>query len=180
MPRFVALLRAVNLGGTGKIAMSELKEFFSVVGFGNPTTLLASGNVVFESSGDDPRTYETLLETESPLRIGLKTEYFVRSGREWDGIVAANPFSKEAVADPGHLVVLVLKGRPDPDAAGKLQSAIRGREYFSLADRHAYLVYPDGIGTSKLTMTAIERSLGTRATGRNWNTARKIRELLQP
>jgi uncharacterized protein (DUF1697 family) len=84
----------------------------------------------------------------------------------------------EAKSDPAHLVLVALKDAPGPDAALALQRAVKGRETTRVVGREAFIVYPDGIGGSKLTMVAIERALGTRGTGRNWNTVQKIAALM--
>jgi uncharacterized protein (DUF1697 family) len=70
--------------------------------------------------------------------------------------------------------VAVLKGAATPSQAKALETAIKGRERVRTHGRHAYIVYPDGIGTSKLTLSVIERHLGTRGTCRNWNTTLKM------
>jgi len=98
----------------------------------------------------------------------------VRTADEWDAVVAGNPFPAEAKSDPGHLVVMALKAAPEAAAVAALQAAIAGRETVRAVGRQAYLVYPDGIGESKLTIQKIEKALGTRGTGRNWNTALKL------
>lgn len=177
MPSHIALLRAVNVGGTGKVQMAELKAMFAGLGFGYARTLLATGNVVFAGGGRSTAVLEKLLEAETKECFGLSTDYFLRTAREWAELVAANPFAKEAKADPGHLVAYLLKEAPGPDAIAALRAAIKGRECVAAGSRHVYLVYPDGIGDSKLTPKLVEKALGGRGTGRNWNTVLKLRAL---
>ena len=76
--------------------------------------------------------------------------------------------------NPSHLLVMFLQKAPDREHTTSLQRAIKGREVVRIKDRHAYIVYPDGIGRSRLTTAVIEKSLGTRGTGRNWNTVLKL------
>lgn len=179
----IALLRAVNVGGNRKISMADLREFFAALGFTGAKTLLQSGNVVFET-GSDGRAdshagvLEQLLERESASRLGLRTDYFVRTADEWREVIEHNPYPGAAASNPGHLVVMALKDAPSPADVESLQSAIRGRETLSSRGRHAYIVYPDGIGTSRLTVAVIEAKLGTRGTGRNWNTVQKLMALM--
>jgi len=173
MPNRIALLRAVNVGGTGKLAMADLKAMLVKIGFADARTLLQSGNVVF-TSDRKPDALEKLLEAETAKRMKVATEYFVRTAKEWDGVVATNPFPREAKDDPGRLVVLVTKAAPTAAAVKALQAAIKGREVVKGGARHAYLYYPDGQGNSKLTPSMIERHLGTRGTARNWNTVMKL------
>jgi len=175
MTTHVALLRAVNVGGRS-VAMEALRKLFAGVGIDGARTLLQSGNVVF-TSGKSPKALEALLETSTADRLGVATEYFVRTAREWDEVLAANPFPREAKADPGRLVVMPLKRAPSRAEVEALEGAIKRRERVAVVGRHAYLVYPDGIGRSKLTNAVIESRLGARGTGRNWNTAQKLAAL---
>lgn len=176
---YVALLRAVNLGSHNKIAMRDLVALATGLGFEEPRSLLQSGNLVFHSPRRDPAQLERTLEAAAAARLGLTTDFFVRSASEWSEIVAGNPFTAEATADPGHLVVMCLKDAPGRSAAAALKKAIVGRETVHIGGRHAYLTYPDGIGNSRLTTAAIEKAIGTRGTARNWNTVQKIAALLQ-
>ena len=178
-PNHIALLRAVNLAGLNKIAMADLRELCSGLGLLEPQTLLQSGNVVFKCSAASTAKLERIFEDEAKKRLGLATEFFVRTAAEWKAVVADNPFPNEAKSDPGHLIVVALKDAPDRAAVAALQKAIKGREVVKAKGRQAYIVYPDGVGHSKLTMTMIERTLGTRGTGRNWNTVLKLRALTE-
>jgi uncharacterized protein (DUF1697 family) len=176
----IALLRAVNLGSHNKIKMPALCAWLTDLGFAGARSLLQSGNLVFEAGtagGRDSSALEARLEAEADKRLGLRTDFFVRSAKEWQAVVAGNPFPQAAKDDPSHLVLLACKAAPTKAAATALRAAIKGRETFELAGRHGYFVYPDGIGTSKLTSAVIERHLGTRVTGRNWNTVLKLAAL---
>jgi uncharacterized protein (DUF1697 family) len=158
----VALWRAVNLGNHNKVSMADLRACLERLELANPRTLLQSGNAVC-GSRLAPRALESRLEAESRIQLSLDTAVIVRTAQEWEAIVNANPFRREANADPSHLLVLCLKSKPKPGAESALRTAIKGRERFHLEDRQAYLVYPDGIGTSKLTMaSSAPRGTGTR------------------
>jgi uncharacterized protein (DUF1697 family) len=178
MPRCVALLRAINVAGRNMISMAKLREFAEGLGFTNVTTLLQSGNLVFEGKRQSVAALERLLESESAKHFDAAVDYCVRDAAEWEALVAANPFPKEAESDPGHLVVLVLKKAPKADDVQTLRTAIKGSEVIEVVGKQMYAVYPDGIGNSKLTMALIEKKLGTRGTGRNWNTVLKLAALL--
>lgn len=174
MTTHLALLRAINLGAHQKIAMADLRRFFVELGFGEPRSLLQTGNLAFRGGRRTTDGLERLLEKESASRLALATDFFVRTAEEWRTIIARNPFPGEAERDPGHLVLMCLKAEPSPDRVQALQAAIGGREVVRVVGRQAYIVYPDGIGNSRLTVALIERKLGTRGTGRNWNTVRRI------
>jgi uncharacterized protein (DUF1697 family) len=175
----VALLRAINVGGRSAVAMADLRKFMAELGFKDARSLLQSGNLVFDGGRQSGSALERLLESEAGKRADLATDFFVRSAKEWDVVVAENPFRKEARDDPGHLVLMVLKAAPDAQAVQALCAAIKGREVIHAAGRHMYIVYPDGIGRSRLTNAVIEGKLGTRGTGRNWNTVLKLADLVR-
>jgi uncharacterized protein (DUF1697 family) len=174
---YVALLRAVNLGGRNAISMADLREMAEDLGLTDGKTLLQSGNLVFKSTRQSDAALERMLQAETDKRLGLQTDFFVRDGREMAAIVSANPFREQAERDPGHLVVLFLKDVPKPDDVRALEVAIPGREIVRASGRHLYVVYTDGIGRSRLTNVLIEKKLRTRSTGRNWNTVLKLAAL---
>jgi uncharacterized protein (DUF1697 family) len=180
MTGYAALLRGVNVGGRKMVAMSDLRSFAVQLHLGDPRTLLQSGNLVFRSDIRSRAELERLLESEASARLCLETSIMVRSASELQAVIGHNPFPSEAKRDPGHLVVMFLKKAPDAGAVTALQAAITGRETVRAWGTHAYLVYPDGAGRSRLTTALIERTLGTRATGRNWNTVLKLAALSLP
>jgi uncharacterized protein (DUF1697 family) len=173
----IALLRAVNVAAHGRLAMADLRKLMEDMGLAQVRTLLQTGNVVFESARQSGAALERTLETAAAKTLALQTDFFVRTAKEWAEVVAANPFPDEAERDPGHLVVMALKKAPDPKGVKELQAAIKGREVVRAKGNQLYIVYPDGIGRSKLTNGLIERKLGTRGTGRNWNTVLKLAAL---
>ena len=174
MPTFVALLRAVNLGSHNKVSMADLRAFVEKLGGEDVKTVVQSGNLVFQRPAASTAKLEAQLEAAAVKQLGLATDFFVRTGKEWERIIAANPFPREAKTDPSHLVMMTLRDEPAPGAVNELRAAIKGREQVRTNGREAYFTYPDGIGTSKLTIAIIEKKLGTRGTARNWNTVLKL------
>lgn len=174
----IALLRAVNLPASKtQIAMSGLRDLLTTLGFDDVRSLLQSGNLVFRGNAPSPANLERQLETEVEKRFGLRTDILVRTVEELDAVIAHNPFRDEAKRDPGHLVVMFLKDAPDAGAVRALQGAIKGPEIVRAKGREAYIVYPIGVGRSRLTNALIDKKLGTRCTGRNWNTVLKLASL---
>jgi uncharacterized protein (DUF1697 family) len=180
MAAHIALLRAVNLGGKTMVAMAKLRAMAEKLGFVDVRTLQQSGNLVFETRGKQSTdALEKKLEAEAEKEFGRPVDVFVRDAKAWAQVIAKNPFPAEAKRDPGHLVLLALKDAPNAAAVKALEAAIKGRESVRAVGRHAYVVYPDGIGRSKLTNAVIEKALTTRATGRNWNTVLKLAEMVK-
>lgn len=175
----MALLRAVNLGAHNKVAMSDLRELLGRLGFEEPRSLVQSGNLVFRAARPVGASLERLLETEAENTLHLRTEFFVRSAEEWKGVVAGNPFAEDAGRDPGHLIAMFFKDVLRADDVRALQAAIAGRERVHAEEKQAYIVYPDGIGRSRVTNAFIEKKLGSRCTGRNWNTVLKLAALAE-
>jgi len=175
----IALLRAVNVGGRTAVAMSVLRDLVGSLGFTEVRSLLQSGNLVFKNSKLEGPETERLLKTQVESKLGLRTDIFVRTATEWEGLMARNPFPDAAEDDPSHLVVMFLKKAPGGKAVQALQAAIEGPEIVRSHGRQAYITYPDGIGRSRLTSRMIEKHLGSSGTGRNWNTVRKLATLAQ-
>lgn len=169
MAAHIALLRAVNVGGR-TVKMAELKSLFEDLGFPGARTLLQSGNVVFGAEGADAEL-EARLEAAFASTIGFAADVLVRSAAEWACAIEANPFAEEAARDPSHTLLMCLKAAPTGalDWPGPERIAVNGRD--------AYLFYPEGIGRSKLTTAVIEKALGVRGSGRNWNTVLKLSSL---
>lgn len=163
----IALLRGINVGRHQRVAMADLRAMLTDLGFGQARSLLQSGNLVFHGSARAGPEIEALLEREAATRLGLRTDFLVRSAGEWAEILSANPFPEEAEHDPGHLVVMFLKEVPDGSVAAALQAAATGPERLRVIGRHVYIVCPNGIGRSRLKLDVL-------GTTRNWNTVRKL------
>lgn len=174
MTLYIALLRAVNLAGYKQVAMADLRDLLAKLGFADVRSLLQSGNLAFRGKARATAPLERLLEEETKKRLALETDFFVRTAEEWKEVIARNPFPKEAERDPGRLIALFLKGTADAVQVKALQAAIKGPEIARGGGRQAYIFYPDGMGRSRLTVALIEKQLGSRATGRNWNTVLKL------
>ncbi|MGA0604196.1 DUF1697 domain-containing protein [Caulobacter sp. KR2-114] len=172
MTPFVALLRAVNVGGKTMLPMADLRALAEAQGWADVKTLLQSGNLVFRAQGQAAEL-EQALEDAIAAHAGRRFTVLVRTPAQWSALIADNPYPDAARDDPSHLVALLLRSAPAAEAQDALRAAIRGREVFTVKGREAWFVYPDGIGDSKLTPALIDRHLGS-GTGRNWNTVLKI------
>jgi uncharacterized protein (DUF1697 family) len=156
---FVALLRAVNVGGTGKLPMSDLKDICDELGFASVRTYIASGNVVF-SSRKSEAAIKAALEKRLETHAGKPVGVLVRSAAEMAQILADNPFPKAALSRT--MAVFLDRAPPADTLAG-----IRGQrdEQIELGRREIYIHYGSGMGTSKLVIPAAKTG-----TARNMNT----------
>ena len=165
MASYVALLRAVNVGGTGKLPMKGLKAMCEETGFESVETYIASGNVVFESTDSESKVKE-LLEKRLEDYAGKKVDVFVRSAREMLDLVDANPYPDEP---RNKVAVLFLDKKPPNDLDSKAKGV--KDEEFKPAAKEVFVHYPDGLGTSKLQL-----DVGP-GTTRNMNTVAKLAKM---
>ena len=167
MTAYVALLRAVNVGGR-VLKMDELKRVAGELGLESPKTFIASGNLLF-TSGEGEAAVKKALEKALTEHMGKPVDVIVRTAKEMGETVKANPFAKE----PGNRVVAIFfdQAPPKEAIAGAKNVA---NERLAPGKREIYVHYPDGQGRSKL-------KLGTKAPGtaRNMNTVAKLAELLK-
>ncbi len=173
----IALLRAVNVGGHGTIGMADLRRVAETLGLSEVRTFLGTGNLLFRADPRPTRTLEALLEEGVRDQLGVATDILLRTEKEWGAARTVNPFPLEARTEPAHLVIVFLKRAPPGGAERPLPPAVRGGERLRVVGPHAYVVYPDGIARSRLTLPVIEAHLGVRGTGRNWNTVTKLAAL---
>ena len=166
MPRVVVLLRAVNVGGTRKLPMAELRAMCVAAGFDEVQTYIASGNVVLTTDAS-----ASFVKAELERRLLAYAErpidVFVRSALEMTRIVSSNPFRETL---PNRVVAIFLENPAPPDA---LDHAVGAKdEEMWLATREIYVHYPSGMGNSKLRIPAAQAG-----TARNMNTIAKLAEM---
>lgn len=178
MPKFVALLRGINVGGKNIVPMAELRALGEELGFTNVQTLLQSGNVVFESAPASNSELERRWAAAIEKRFGLKIDMVVRSGRELSAAINANPISIDPNMNLSHLFLYFLQSEAAPEAIEAVEAYDKGRERPLVVGQTLYAYYSDDVVKSKLTGAWIEKTLGVRATARNWNTVRRIAALL--
>jgi uncharacterized protein (DUF1697 family) len=166
MPVYIALLRAINVGGTGKLPMTKLKAICEKLGFIDVKTYIQSGNVLFRTDANETDVARTLDDALGE-RLGKKPGVMVRSRKEMEAIVANAPFSD---AKPSFLLVSFLPENAPKDALDRMvapdgeEAVVDGREI--------YVHYPIGSGKSKLKLPALNAG-----TSRNINPVRKLAEM---
>ena len=169
MTKYVAFLRAVNVGGTKIIKMDELRKLFDSFGHRNVETFIQSGNVIFDAK--DSRTLEAKLENQLEKALGYKTEIFLRSVEEVDRI------TKQHRLEPREnetLHVVFLKSEPEKSQIESLKQYNSAADEFAVVGREVYNLRHDR-DRSIFSNSFIEKIFGT-ATTRNMTTVRKILE----
>jgi uncharacterized protein (DUF1697 family) len=163
MSTFIALLRAINVGGTGKLPMTDLSRLCSKAGFTNVQTYIASGNVVFDSDRSAPEV-KAALEASLKRYAGKPIGVVVRTALEMAAVLEANPFRE---APPNRAVAIFLDAPPPRDALGRISG--QTDEKVALGRREIYVWYGEGMGRSKLRIPA-----AAQGTARNMNTVAKL------
>jgi uncharacterized protein (DUF1697 family) len=166
MAAFVALLRAVNVGGTGKLPMAELKSMCETAGLTEVRTYIASGNVVFHSAKTAAQI-KAALEKLLLSYAGKPVQVFVRSAAEIADVLSGNPFPDAA---PNRTVAIFLDQAPAPDTMAQLSG--RRDEQVALGKREIYVHYGDAMGDSKLKVPG-------GGTARNMNTVAKLAAMVK-
>ena len=164
MTTFIALLRGINVGGTGLLPMSELVALCSTLGFQAIRTYIQSGNVIFQSPLSE-NGVRSRLEKTLHAKMGKTIAVMVRTPAEMKSILAANPFPDK---EPAKVAVAFLCDAPPHDLMHGLVAP--GGEQVCPGKREIYVYYPDGMGRSKLKLPL----KGAEATVRNINTVAKL------
>jgi uncharacterized protein (DUF1697 family) len=166
MTRYIALLRAVNVGGTGKLPMAELEAMCCDAGFARVVTYIASGNVVFESTAA-ASSVKAALEGRLRAYAGKPVGVVVRSAIEMMAVLNANPFPN---AEPRYSYTIFLDTPPPADALAHVTGL--QDEQMRLGEREIFVHYGSGMGRSKLKIPAAKAG-----TARNMNTVAKLAEM---
>lgn len=166
MIHYIALLRAVNVGGTGKLPMSELKALCEAIGFTDVRTWITSGNVLFTSKLGESAVRKKL-EKKLQDHAGKPVGVLIRTATEMARVLADNPFPEA----PGNRVVAIfLDAAPPADALSDVKH--QKLERLARGTREIYVHYGDGMADSRLTIPAAKTG-----TARNINTIAKLAEL---
>ena len=178
MATYVALLRAINLGSVNKISMPALRTMFEDLGHQNVRTYVQSGNVVFEAPRRTPKKLAGEIEEGVAASFGHDISVIIRSRSELERVASENPFAAEGVA-PLSLHVVFLAETPPARAVMAIDPDKWLPDKFEVSGSEIYLLLPNGMGRSKMSISYFEKALDIRGTARNWNTVNKLRDLVK-
>lgn len=171
----IVLLRAVNVGGTSRVPMADLRALLGERGYLDVKTYIQSGNIVATAPGArDDAAIAAEIEAAIAERMGVTTRAIVRTREELEAALAIYPYLDH---HPKLAHILFFDRDPDPDGVAALQERDFGEDEWTIAGRDLFVRYREGIHTSKLVNAAIERLLKVTSTGRNLTTVRNLIEL---
>lgn len=176
MPAYIALLRAVNVGGTKKLPMADFRKMLEELGYTRVETYIQSGNAVFDAKVPPAKVAKVIAAALEKL-MGAPVGLILRTHEELGRVIAGNPFAVHAAADGARVHVVFLSGIPGEAAVAGLAKIPPRRDRYHCAGDALYLHLPDGAGESKYTAQALDRILGVTVTARNWNTVVKLHEM---
>jgi uncharacterized protein (DUF1697 family) len=174
VPRYAAFLRAINVGGH-VVKMDRLRTLFEEMNLSNVKTVIASGNVIFDSPLKNSSALEQKIERQLHMSLGYGVATFIRSAAEMERIAAYEPFSAVAMRKPYHaLFVSFLGADPTPAAQRAVLALGSADDEFHVHRHELYWLRRKSFTDSPISMAIVERALGMPVTARNVTTVRKI------
>jgi len=178
MPKYIALLRGINVSGRNKIIMSDLRILFEELGFSEVTSFIQSGNVIFRSEERDTKRLEQQIEIAIEKIYGFLVPVIVITKSKIEKILEENPFKPEQKGDDSKIYYVFLKDVPKKEAKESLEDLKFENERFFMSKDFIYLKCLIGMGDAKLNNNLFEQKLKVKATTRNHKTTTKLMELL--
>jgi uncharacterized protein (DUF1697 family) len=173
MTAFIALLRGINVGGSRKVAMADLRTICEQAGLSDVRTYVNSGNLVFTGSGK-AAAHEERIEAAIEAHYGFPVDVMVRSAKDWAGYVRGNPFPELAEAHPAKVMLLIAKRKLGADAVAALRRKAEGEERIEAVGEVLWIYFANGAGRSKLGAAKPDP---IPVTTRNWRTVLKLEQM---
>ena len=173
MPRYVAFLRAINVGGH-TVKMDHLRRLFERLGFSKVETFIASGNVIFESASRSAKALEKKIEAHLQEALGYRVATFLRSTSELADIARYQPFGDPAAHAEGALYIGFLADSPSDASKRKFLSLASELNNLHCHGREVYWLCRTRMSESRISMALLEKTLGMQGTFRNATTVRKL------
>ena len=175
MPRYIAFLRAINVGGH-TVKMDHLRGIFESMGFSDVETFIASGNVIFESKSTDARVLEKMIEKKLKEALGFEVATFIRSDSELAAVANYKPFPKPQM-DSATALNIAFLSEPLDDKSKKALMALKSDiDDFHVHGREVYWLCLKKQSESKFSNAVLEKIIGRQSTLRGIYTIRKMAE----
>ena len=176
MPRYIALLRSVNVAGHGRLAMADVQQSFVALGHADVSTYIQTGNVFFRSPSKNKSSLVAGIEQQLEADFGSSPAVILRTASELSHVLATSPYPAQG-ANPARHHVTFLAQPPSSSTLSGFSAPASGRDELVIVGMEVYVHAPDGYAHSKLTGAMLERRLGVMSTTRNWNTVTKLCQL---
>jgi uncharacterized protein (DUF1697 family) len=173
MSKYIAFLRAINVGGH-TVKMDVLGKLFELLGFSNVETFIASGNVIFEAKTGNTKTLEKKIETNLHETLGYEVATFIRTDAELEEIVKYKPFPKSQMDAAMALNIGFLADPLDETSKQKLMTMKTDIDDFHVHGREIYWLCKKKQSDSKISNVVIEKALGIKSTLRGVSTVNKL------
>ncbi|UVK37033.1 DUF1697 domain-containing protein [Mesorhizobium sp. AR10] len=177
MQTYVALLYSIILGEGRRLVMADLKAMAEGLGLKNPRTLVATGNLVFEARAGDIAKLEQRLEAAFEKSFGRHVDIIVRRADDWLKLAAGNPFPAESAAAGDQVAVRVMRKPVAAEAVTALQACVGKDEKMQAVGGDIWVFFSRETPTSRLLTATSHKRLGV-GTSRNWNTVRRLAEMV--
>lgn len=175
--QLVALVRGVNVGRNNRIAMPDLRELLSGLGYVEVTTLLQSGNAVFRANAPAVASAAEDISNAMAVTLGIRAAVVVRTAEQFHAAIDRPPLF-EAMTDPARYLVGFLDGDPEPSGVASIGALDAGEDRIEFRGREVYLWLPEGVIASRFSKLDWPRTVGAQVTMRNWATVTKLSALL--
>jgi uncharacterized protein (DUF1697 family) len=174
VPKYIAFLRAINVGGH-TVKMDHLRRLFEALDFTGVETFIASGNVIFEATDKSPKMLERKIEAALQEALGYKVATFIRTPTELAKIVQYKPFkASDLEAEGSFLYISFAAEIPSQEAQQKLLSFTTEIDEFHIHEREVYWLCRKKSSESTFSGALLEKTLGMPATMRNATTVKKM------
>jgi len=174
MPKYVAFLRAINVGGH-TVKMDTLRQLFESIGFSKVETFIASGNVIFDSKSTNTKALEKKIEDCLLKKLGYSVATFIRSTSDLAKIARYRPFTdSELDAEGNTIYIAFIADTPSNESKKKLLTFVTKVDDFHVYGQEVYWLCRTKMSESKFSGALLEKTLGMQATWRNSNTVKKL------
>jgi uncharacterized protein (DUF1697 family) len=179
MQTLVVLLRGINVGGNKSVPMTRLRELCEGAGLADVRSYIQSGNLV-AGSDRSPAEVAALVAGLVKSGFGHTISVIARTAAQWRSLAIVNPFPEEAKRSPSRLMLLLGQGPAPRNVAKTLAERATAGERIAVAGGATWIFFPEGIATTKLTPTVLDKAHAEPVTARNWTTVVKLREMACP
>jgi uncharacterized protein (DUF1697 family) len=179
MTTYISILRGINVSGQKLIKMADLQKTYEKLGFGNITTYVQSGNVVFTGKKAAPEKLASAITQQIAKDFGFQVPVIVFGIHTLKQIIASNPFINDSEKDIAYLHVTFLSAQPPNFDVKAIEEKKQIGEAIAFTNEAVYLYCTNGYGKTKLTNNFLETKLQVSATTRNWKTTTELVRLAE-